>query len=1083
METTAGSVKIDIGGNLAPFEAALAKARQMADLFDQQVSKKLGNTGASEAGLTKIAGLIEQTNALLMKMTGTVNTADASMNKFGTDAGKASAAVDDVRSSASGAAPAVGKLSSEFDGAATSIQRAVAANQQFAASNRALAAASNLKLADGSAASVEEMNAFAVALDDIRAKYNPLFKVTRDYLALKDELRIATKLGALSEGEASAALSTARRETLATIGVIKGHSDALNDHGRAAGLDATRIAALMHAVRSFGEQIALGVSPLQAMTGQMNHLSYIASGSGGLSGALGAIGNMALSAVTRFARVGAAVAGVAIGFEYIRDQASETEKRTVGFGETAIAIFQVLRDNIRNTFGPALAVVLDPLIYAFKQLGSAAVDIAEVVINSFHAAFVDIKVIWAALPDSFRLTFAAAANFGIDTLNLLIKKSSDAVDQIITIFNRLGANIPLLNAGKQTIEPIDTKPYMDSLDKLVADRNAKIKEIMSSTPLRDFGQQVVDKIQTNHALEGLDALANVDFGKSIGGATQLGNAVGGIGSNASGVTVTIGGMAQQVINVTRAFEDAKRAQLGQLTSAQMNLVQMKQQVTDVQQRLAALGQQDVSKVFGSFFSNTAAARQAIADAASGVDNLFKQWDAGRESATALNADIEKVRQTLLAMGGDPHYINDFLNEIVNSQLQVRQLKSNVDSLSQSIRAIPNRTVTITVKTQRIGSGTMSSYDVQREDGSGSTTVGVTRYGGDGSTSGPSITANQVPRSGSGSMGGSADNPGSTNVNVYRFATGGVIHPGDTQQVSFFKSPDETVAIFTPQQRAALAEANTGTSSAQSTMLANALADAQSGFTGAQPTKEDDRLWTVLMNVEANTRKTAQILDDIKTSMASSSSVLSSGGSSYSGSNTAEVDPQRQAYYAALRNAMANYAAIGGRAPVGYGLGGLAASARQIAYNQVYGGMSPVGSAGSTSYERDMAADYSNVIRSVFRGVNNLVDANGAPVRTYAGFASGGIIGGDSGDTQKVEFFKNPDEKVIIARPNQFQDVRQQPAAANSNASSGDRPLIGTLSMPIYIQSGAQASKDSIAELKRQATLAVREAIRGINGRS
>jgi hypothetical protein len=37
----------------------------------------------------------------------------------------------------------------------------------------------------------------------------------------------------------------------------------------------------------------------------------------------------------------------------------------------------------------------------------------------------------------------------------------------------------------------------------------------------------------------------------------------------------------------------------------------------------------------------------------------------------------------------------------------------------------------------------------------------------------------------------------------------MIHPGDTQPVQFFKSPDEAVGIFRPEQMAAIGEAMAG----------------------------------------------------------------------------------------------------------------------------------------------------------------------------------------------------------------------------------------------------------------------------------
>jgi hypothetical protein len=87
-----------------------------------------------------------------------------------------------------------------------------------------------------------------------------------------------------------------------------------------------------------------------------------------------------------------------------------------------------------------------------------------------------------------------------------------------------------------------------------------------------------------------------------------------------------------------------------------------------------------------------------------------------------------------------------------------------------------------------------------------------------------------------------------------------------------------------------------------------------------------------------------------------------------------------------------------------------------------------------------------------------------------------MIGGDAGDTQKVEFFKNPNERVIIARPDQFEDVRSQ-----TSTNAGDqRPIV--FHMPITVQGGAQVSNDSIAELKRQFALQLREGLRSINGR-
>src|SRR5689334_5019765 len=47
----------------------------------------------------------------------------------------------------------------------------------------------------------------------------------------------------------------------------------------------TQAMAAMHSIRSMAEQIAMGIPPTQILAGQLNHLSYAATGPGGIKGA------------------------------------------------------------------------------------------------------------------------------------------------------------------------------------------------------------------------------------------------------------------------------------------------------------------------------------------------------------------------------------------------------------------------------------------------------------------------------------------------------------------------------------------------------------------------------------------------------------------------------------------------------------------------------------------------------------------------------------------------------------------------------------------------------------------------------
>jgi hypothetical protein len=661
--------------------------------------------------------------------------------------------------------------------------------------------------------------------------------------------------------------------------------------------------ALTHAVRSFTEQMLLGISPLQALTGQMNHLSFVASGPGGPSAAISSIGTSVAGAASRFGSfvagstilrsLGVAAIAASLGFESIRDRASEAEHRTVGFGETFTAIFQTIGNDIRTS---AVGGVFDEIVtgakYAFQKLGSAAVDIAELVINSFHAAFHDIVADWQTFPDQLGAFFVGAANNGIAAINTLVKAVSDSVDKISAALNNIpGVNIPLLNAPDQAIAPLDNK-YLDNLKKAVADRNAAIEQIMKSTPLRTFASDVVDQIQTNHALEDLKSLKNISFDSGTGSANGFSSAIGGIGKAANGVTVEFGGMSQQIINVSRLFQDAKLAQLGELQQTVTNLHSTQAEIKKLQDDLKASSHATIADVFGEgFFGNASAARDAIDRTVTSIDKLFNAYDHGNGTVKTVNDSLELLRQTLLAQGGDPVAINAFFDSIVSGEIHVRQLRSTVQGLHEDITSIPNKTVTITVVTKQIGSGTQSQYSVPNQTG-GYSGVGVTRYGGvAGQQSGPSMSAYSVPSTGYGSQGGYGGG-GTSTVGVTRFSSEGPwespygatanewskLTPQNKEDIYNGKT-DYSHILYPDYYRASGGPISPGSPywvgekgpelvvpTGAATVIPNgqsmALASAQSGFTGREATKEQERYWTVLMNIEANTRKTAQLLDEI-----------------------------------------------------------------------------------------------------------------------------------------------------------------------------------------------------------------------------
>ncbi|RUM97917.1 hypothetical protein EET67_09895 [Pseudaminobacter arsenicus] len=479
-------------------------------------------------------------------------------------------------------------------------------------------------------------------------------------------------------------------------------------------------------------------------------------------------------------------------------------------------------------------------------------------------------------------------------------------------------------------------------------------------------------------------------------------------------------VAGSIINVSEAMRSAKLDGISEFIARNEELSAAKARLDDLKSAAEGFS-------LGSVIAGDAG---LIRDAEAALDGVTRSLSGASISSQQVKAAIEDARASLIATGATEAEVNRVLNRFVALQVETRRAESHVDSLSKAIKSIPDRTVTITIKTVNAGGGaSRSDYDVPSAGGA-SSTVGVTRYGGTGFENGFSQTQYDVG--------------GGKTVNVFRsehkspvitsnvpvtaemyqeayrknraetgnpyppvvrgFASGGFIHPGDTQKVEFFKSPEEAVGIFRRDQMGA---------------IGNALSPAGS-------TREHDRVYTTLLNIEGNTRKTFGALEDMD-GAASSFARSSSGGSS---SGAADRTRDDAAWLAAYEAARANYAALGASSRLG--IDALAMGPRQIANYAVYGNV---------------------------RGM---------------GFATGGFI--SPGDTQRVEFFKRPDEAVGVFTP-------EQRRAVSDAMSGGDqRPIEVNINLNVTTQSDGRLSPQSRAEMSQAAARGVNAGMRAYHGR-
>lgn len=114
-----------------------------------------------------------------------------------------------------------------------------------------------------------------MALDNLRAKYNPLFAVIQQYKAAQVEIRTAHAMGALSTEEMTAAMQRQRQAALASIDAIKGRNAVIAQGNSVAASGGHNFAATnaMFQLQDIGVTAAMGMSPAMIALQQGSQLA------------------------------------------------------------------------------------------------------------------------------------------------------------------------------------------------------------------------------------------------------------------------------------------------------------------------------------------------------------------------------------------------------------------------------------------------------------------------------------------------------------------------------------------------------------------------------------------------------------------------------------------------------------------------------------------------------------------------------------------------------------------------------------------------------------------------------------------
>ena len=193
----------------------------------------------------------------------------------------ASRGLDDVGASASAAINRFEALSARAAQAAVNLRAAAASTGTLAGRIDALTGVSS-----GVDRSAADVAAYGSALDDLRARHNPLFAAIRSYRGALGDIRQAHRVGAISADEMTAAIGRERTAALANIAALKGRTTAIGQMGGASKLASYQSRNLIYQLNDVGVSLASGMNPMMVFIQQGSQIAQTYAGQGGVNAAL-----------------------------------------------------------------------------------------------------------------------------------------------------------------------------------------------------------------------------------------------------------------------------------------------------------------------------------------------------------------------------------------------------------------------------------------------------------------------------------------------------------------------------------------------------------------------------------------------------------------------------------------------------------------------------------------------------------------------------------------------------------------------------------------------------------------------------
>jgi len=225
------------------------------------------------------------------------------------------------------------------------------------------------------------------ALDDLRARYNPVFATVQRYRGELMSIRAAHAQGAISADEMTAAISRERQAALASIAAHRGRAAAIGGANAAIRSGNFRLQQMFYQVNDIGVSLVSGQNPFTVMAQQGTQIAQIYGfGNGGVGAALRDIGGLARGAILRLGPIAAVIGAATAAVAGMRYEINRTTDAQVSLGDTARAVVQVIVSNFTNRVRPVIQMIAPWLGQAWDTAISVIKPYYNLMINGFRAA-------------------------------------------------------------------------------------------------------------------------------------------------------------------------------------------------------------------------------------------------------------------------------------------------------------------------------------------------------------------------------------------------------------------------------------------------------------------------------------------------------------------------------------------------------------------------------------------------------------------------------------------------------------------------------------------------------------------------